>query len=72
MLPILPDHDNYSGFLAFFTICTLPVSLLINYKLPFLYNSLFQYRKMFTCQILLPFRPQPQQLLLDKNNIQNP
>jgi hypothetical protein len=41
-LPILPDHDNYSGFLACFTICTLPLSLLINHGLIFLSKSLFQ------------------------------
>jgi hypothetical protein len=72
MLPILPDHHNYSGFLAFFTIWMLSVSLLMNYKLLFLYSSLSQNRKKLNYQILLLFRPQPQQRFLDKNNIQNP
>jgi hypothetical protein len=72
MLQILPDHDNYSSFLAFFTICTLPVSLLMNHILIFLYNSLFQNRKMFKYQTPPLFCPQPQQRLLYKNNIQNP
>ena len=72
MLPIPPDHDNYRGFLSFFTTCTLPVSLLMNYILLFLYNSLSQNRTKFNYQTLLLFRTQPQQRLLDKNNIQNP
>jgi len=72
MLPILPDHDNYSGFLPCFTICMLPVSLLMNPILIYLYNSLFQNRKMFKYQTLPLFHPQPHQRLLHKNNIQNP